>query len=103
MSRLTELIQEVNESNLGRDRLEAFRDELNRLYGLMCIEMAEKEKEAALFIETCPEGTEAAKKRTWKATTGGQREIELKNYLKIMEKMISSVKSRLYQVYWVPI
>ena len=96
---LKDLIVAVKEKNLTKTELEFYRDDLANVAALMHIEMAELEKEEALFRDACPEETDAAKKRKWKATPRGLRQIEIKNYLRACDKMLSSLRSRLYSIY----
>ena len=97
--KLTDLITQVREKNLSKEQLEAYRDQMCELYALMTVEMADIEKTEAIFFSECQENTDVAKKRKWSVTKEGQRQIELKNYLKGTEKMLSSLKSRLYNFY----
>jgi hypothetical protein len=61
--------------------------------------MADLEKAEALYFIGSELPSDVAKKRAWNATTSGQRLIELKHYSKGAEKVLSSLKSRLYSVY----
>ena len=96
---LKELITSVQERKLSKDELEHYRDQMSELFALMSIEMAEIEKSEAIFFSECDEPTDIAKKRRWAVTRQGQRQIELKNYLKGTEKMLASLRSRLYTMY----
>lgn len=97
--KLIDLITAVKEKNLTKDQLEAYRDDLSNVSALMFIEMADLEKAEALFLDQCVEPTESGKRRKWKAGSQGQRQIELKNYIRSADKILSSLKSRLYSIY----
>lgn len=99
MSQLFDLIKAVQEKNLTKTQLEEYRDDLSNLYALLMFEMAELEKKEALFFVESKLATDIAKKRVWRATTEGQRLIELSRYAKACEKMLSSLKSRIYATY----
>lgn len=96
--KLKELILAVQEKNLSKEQLEAFRDELVGLFALIQFEKADLEKAEAMYFLEHPQKTDIATKRSWKATPEGQRLIELSHYTKATEKMISNLKSRLFQV-----
>lgn len=97
--KLRELLDAVKEKNLSKDQLEAYRDDLANLYAQMQLEMAEVRKSKALFFAEQPEKTDKGTERKWQATGKGLREIELSHYSKGVEKVLSSLKSRLYNVY----
>lgn len=97
--KLVDLFKAVQERNLSKDKLEEYRDDLSNLYALMQLELAEIRKAKALHIFESAEKTIAAKEAAWAASEKGQREIELAHYIKGTEKILSSLKSRLYQVY----
>lgn len=96
---LRQLIEDVNEKNLTKDQLEKYHSDVIYVGNLMELEIAEIEKEGALFLDSSKEPTDIAKKRKWKATEKGQREIELRRYLRVVQKLLSSLKSRLYNFY----
>lgn len=95
---LSELIISVKEKNLTKEQIEAYRDQISGLYAQMQMEMAELEKEEALFMEK-QDGTVARSKVIWKATTSGQRLIVLKRYERATKELLNSLKSRLYSIY----
>lgn len=98
--KLSELIIAVKEKNLSKDQLEDYRDQMSNLFAQMQFELAEIEKEGALFMENfSPDITAVARKTAWKATKSGQREIELKRYCLATKEMLNSLKSRLYSIY----
>lgn len=96
-------MQAVQEKNLTRQQLEDYHSELTNLYALFHLEMADAEKAEALYIESChqmtPEKTDISIKRTWNSSHKGQRLIELKHHTKALEKLLSSVKNRIYAIY----
>lgn len=99
MSQLSNLILKVQERNLSKDLLEQYRDNFTSLYAQIMLEKAELEKAEALYVLASELKTSAAKKEAWRGTDKGQRLIELDHYSKACEKMISSLKSRLYSIY----
>lgn len=94
---LNELIISVREQNLTKDQLEGYRDQLSDLYAQMQMEMADIEKQEALFPNDYP--TAVARKNAWKATEPGQRLIVLKRYCLACKEILNSLKSRLYSMY----
>lgn len=96
--KLGDLIIAVKEQNLDKDQLEGYRNQLSDLYAHMQIEMAELEKEEAIFMEKT-DTTVARAKVLWKATPSGQRLIVLKRYSLATKEMLNSLKSRLYSIY----
>lgn len=100
MTTLKELILAVKEKNLLKDDLEAYRDQLSGLYAEMQLEMADIEKEEALFMEKhSPDISVALRKISWKSTEKGQRLIVLKRYCLATKELLNSLKSRLYSIY----
>lgn len=97
---IPELIKSVQEKNLSKAQLEDYRDDLSGVFAQMQIEMADLEKEEALFMDKkTPEDSVAQMKVYWKATPSGQRLITLKRYHLAIKEMLNSLKSRLYSVY----
>ena len=98
--KLLELIQAVKEKNLNKDQLEEYRDQMSQLFAQMQMEIADLEKEEAIFMDKAEEYVSvAAKKIGWKATIPGQRLIVLKRYCLATKEMLNSLKSRLYSIY----
>lgn len=105
--RLETLFKEVSELNLSKQALEDYHTQLSALYGQMRLEMATLEKlEALYFLQqkdvaetTGVNWTDIYIKRQWNGQGEGQRLIELKNYTKGTEKILSSLKNRLYSQY----
>lgn len=95
---INELIIAVKEKNLSKDQLENYRDSMSQVFAEMQLEMAELEKEEALFMDG-EDGTAIARKIAWKATKSGQRLIVLKRYCLAVKELLNSLKSRLYSIY----
>ena len=95
---LLDLIKAVKEKNLDKDQLENYRDELSSLFAQMQLEMADLEKEEAIF-PTENYDSAVARKNAWKATQSGQRLIVLKRYCLATKEILNSLKSRLYNFY----
>lgn len=100
---LQELMKSVKEEHLSKDDLEKYRDQLSYLYANLQLEMADLEKQEALFMENTTEKQEnitvARAKILWKSTEAGQRLIVLKRYCLATKELLNSLKSRLYSVY----
>lgn len=96
---LTSLIQKVQEPHLQKNQLEDLYDSFLHLFGTVELRLAELEKLEALFIDSSEEKTDAAKKRKWSVTPSGQELITLKRESKVIEKYMSSVKHRLYNLF----
>lgn len=98
--KLQELIIAVKEQNLDKDQLEEYRNQLSELFAHMQIEIAEIEKEEALYMNGKSDTESVANRKiTWKATDKGQRLIMLKRYCLATKEMLNSLKSRLYSIY----
>lgn len=99
MSRLTEILEAVKDEKLSLQQIESYRDEMVHLHSLMQMQLAEIEKAEAFFIDTFDsEETDAARKRKWRVTEQGQRQIEINRFLKVVVKEIDSLKSRVYRL-----
>lgn len=96
---LKELLLKVNEKQLSKEQIEGYRDELSNLYALLMLELADLRKAKAIYFIEQKQKTDVATERQWAVTKEGQREIEIAHYAKAVEKILSSLKSRLYQVY----
>jgi len=96
--KLQELILAVKDQSLNKDQLEDYRNQMSELFAQMQLEMADIEKEEALFMNG-QEGTAISRKIAWKATTSGQRLIVLKRYALATKEMLNSLRSRLYSIY----
>lgn len=95
---LKDLIKAVKEKSLTKDQLEDYRDQLSTLFAEMMYEIADLEKEEALFPQIDGQ-TAVARKNAWKATKSGQRLIVLKRYCLATKELLNSLKSRLYSIY----
>lgn len=95
---LTDLIMAVKEKNLSKDQLEDYRNDMSQVFAEMQLEMAELEKEEAIFMEAT-DTTVARAKVLWKATESGKRLIVLKRYCLATKELLNSLKSRLYSIY----
>lgn len=94
---LKDVIKSIKEDKLTREQLEHYEDNIVILFSEMMLEMAELEKEEALFMEK-NDGTVARAKVLWKATDKGQRLIVLKRYAEATKKLINSIKSRIFRL-----
>lgn len=93
---LKELFEAVREEHLNKTDLEKYHTQLSSLYASIHFEMAELEKAEAIYVLASELETDVAKKRAWNGTEKGQRLIELKHYSKGAEKLLSSLKNRIY-------
>lgn len=96
--KIEDLIKSVKEENLTKDQLENYSILLSNFFAEMQIEMADLEKDEAIFLEQT-DTTVARAKVIWKATEKGQRLIVLKRYERATSKLLDSVKRRLYSIY----
>lgn len=98
---LKDLILAVKEKNLSKYQLEDYRDQMSHLFAEMQLEMAELEKEEALFMDkpTLETLSVAERKVRWKVIQSGQRLIVLKRYCLATKELLNSLKSRLYSIY----
>ena len=97
--KLTDLIQAVKEPNLSKQQLEDYRDALASLSAEMSLEMAEIEKAEAVYLDASEEPKAVFSQRKWDVTEKGQRQITLKHSLRAIDKLYSSIKSRLYSLF----
>lgn len=98
--KLQDLIIAVKEQNLSKDQLENYRNDMSGVYAQMQLEMADLEKQEALFMnKKLPNESVAQVKINWKATETGQRLILLKRYCLATKELLNSLKSRLYSIY----
>lgn len=96
---IIELAKSVREQNLDKDKLEQYYAELTSLFTEMSLETATLEKQEAIFLNECGEKTRTGAERQWYAKEQGQRQIELKHTIRAVEKLISSIKHRIYNTY----
>lgn len=95
--KLIDLINAVKDRKLTKEQLEHYFDELSELEALLHLELSELEKSEAIFLDACLEKTNVDKERKWKASKEGLRQIEVKNYIRAIKPLLSSVKNRIYQ------
>lgn len=97
--KLETLILAVKEQKLDKDQLENYHTQISHLFVEMQMEMANLEKEEALFMNAKhPDDSAIARKIQWKATESGQRLIVLKRYQLATKELLNSLKSRIYQL-----
>ena len=97
--KLQELFAKIKEDSLTKEQLEHFHREMSEVYAMMHLELGDIKKRKAMFMLTDPEKTAVAKSREWGGTQDGQREITLKSYIKATSTHLSSLRSRLYNLY----
>lgn len=94
---LKDVIKIVKDQNLSKEQLEHYFDMVSVLLAELLIEMSKLEKEEALFMNAkSKEESVANRKVSWKATTGGQRLIVLKNYKDASKILLNSIKNKIY-------
>ena len=94
---LKELLTAVKEQNLDKQQLEGYREALLDVFAKMQFEMADLEKEEAIFMNGKADGESIANRKVaWKATPKGQRLIELKRYATASKPIMDSLKNRIY-------
>lgn len=111
MSQFTQLLEAVKDETLPLEMIEKYRDEMIHLHSAMQIELANIEKEEAMYFlewnkpvllgkddNKLPPIADIAIKRMWRGTDKGQRGIELNRYVKVIAKEIDSLKSRVYRL-----
>ena len=99
MSKLLKLFEAVKEESLTKDQLENYHKELSELYASMHLEMGEIKKRKGMYMLPNPELSGVAITRKWAGTNDGQREIELKSYIRATATVLRSIKNRLYLIY----
>lgn len=98
--KLQDLILAVKEQNLTKDQLEHYQQEMSHLFAEMMLEMAELEKQEAVYMASkTKEQSVAELKVYWKGSKEGQRLIVLKRYSLATKTLLNSLKSRLYSIY----
>lgn len=98
---LLNIIKEIKDENLTRGALEQYEQRLASLYAEMMVEIGELKKERALYFleRQKPDVSDVSIRRLWDAIPDGQRLIELEANVKAVSRMLSSIKSRIYQQY----
>lgn len=97
--KLQDLIIAVKEQNLSKDQLEQYYSDMANLYAEYQLRLADIRKQKAIFFIKQPEKTSIATERKWQATDLGLEEIDFSHSNKALEKLIGSLKSRIYNVY----
>lgn len=99
--KLEEALKKVREENLDKQQLENYHLALSGLLSDMKMEVANLEKEQAIFMakDFGEKMSVADRKVLWKATEKGQRLIEMKGKVSATTTMVGSIKTRLYSVY----
>lgn len=96
---LLELIKAVKEERLTLQQLEDYHTQLSNLFADMQFEMANLEKQEAIYMNRkSDEESVANRKITWKATREGLRLLELKRYSLAVSKLLTSLKTRGYKL-----
>ncbi len=98
MVTLRDIIQKVSEKQLSRPQLEEYHDDIVKVYAMFQDEIAEVRKAKALYWMDNPEKTDKGTERKWQVTEKGQREIELSHWIKATEKLLGSLKIRIYNL-----
>lgn len=123
---LKELVIVIKEKNLSKDQLEAYHSDMVYVYSDMQSELADIRKAKAVYfmenkeyqaiegreikrgigmasgyeqVAVTKERSDVSTERMWQVTEKGQREIEISHWLKAIEKLLQSLKTRLYSVY----
>jgi hypothetical protein len=99
MKTISELAKSIKEENLSKDQLEHYYTELTSLSADMELSLADLKKAEAIFLNESGEKTRAGAERIWKATEKGQEQISLTGNIRAIDKLRSSIKSRMYQSY----
>ena len=94
---LAEVLKAVKEEHLNLNQLEDYSFALTNLYADMQLALAEVRKKKALYFVEHPEKTVAGTGIKWSASTDGLREIDLSHQCRATEKVLSSLKSRIYR------
>lgn len=98
---LSTLFSEIKESGLSRAQLENYEQQLAYVFAETMLRIGELKKERALFIleRTNPETPDIKIKRLFDANPQGQELIEKEANVKAISRMLSSIRSRIYQSY----
>ncbi len=101
LAEIKKLLEEVKEQFLDKDKLESYHSALSNIYAEMQFEIADLKKSRALFFIERSVGkvSDVSIKREWDATPAGLTLMEIELAVKAVSKILSSLKSRLYNVY----
>ena len=94
---IQDIIKGIKEKFLTKEQLEEYSSMLDILSAEMEMQLAEIEKSEAMFLANCGEKTRAGANTKWDSSEEGQKEIELKRNIRAVNKLGSSVKTRIYQ------
>ena len=96
--KLTDTLKAVREQHLNKQQLEEYYDLLTGYLVDIKLEMADLEKDSALFIANKRDDglSMEACKSEWKATEKGQRLIDLKHYASATNAQLKSLKNRIF-------
>lgn len=98
-TQLQTLIEEVKQENLTKGELENLYARLTHIYSLAHMETSDKEKLEAVYFLNHTEKNDVSARRKFSGSPDGLRLIELKHVIKSLEKLLSSVKHRLFNSY----
>ena len=98
---LLETLRIIADENLSREALERYEQKLAGLYAEYMMEIGSLKKERALYFleRQKPDVSDVSIRRIWDAIPNGQRLIELEANVKAVSRVLSSIKSRIYQQY----
>lgn len=98
---LATILTEIKDENLTRGMLEQYEQKLTHLYATYMLAIASLEKAKALFFlaqgQEHPELPDVKIKRIWGGRDEGIDLTTKKIEVKAIAKMLSSIKSRIYQ------
>lgn len=102
---LPEILKAVRESNLSKGQLESYEQHLAALYADLMVRIGELKKSRALYFLANEKDAEGKKmpdvkvKRIYEGTPEGQELIESEANVKAVSRVLSSLRSRIYQQY----
>lgn len=98
---IKKLLEEVKEQFLDKDKLESYHSALSNIYAEIQFEIADIKKiRAGFYFERGGKDvSDISIKRSWEVTENGLKLIELEASVKAISKILSSLKSRLYNIY----
>ncbi len=103
MSNLSEILSAVKEENLSKGQLELYEQKLAALYADYMMRIATLKKARAMYFyakeQSNPELPDVKIKRVWDATDDGLELIQKEAEVKAVSRVLSSIKSRIYQTY----
>lgn len=98
---LIDILKEIKDENLTREALERYDKHLTALYSEYMLRNAELEKEEGFFYdrmkEQHPEMSDIAITRKWRVSDEGIEFRRKEREIKVINKNLSSIKSRIYQ------